>query len=168
MTIWGKIVGGAAGFAMGGPLGALAGAAAGHLVDDQLDRHGSHPQADPRIPRDRQAAFIMGVIALSAKMAKADGTVTVDEIAAFHEIVHVAPADVGRVNWVFDQARQSSAGFESYARQLGRLFKDSPQLLEDLLDGLFHIGARRRRVPLRRGRLFARGREALRLQRSRL
>src|SRR5262249_20807731 len=112
MTIWGKIVGGAAGFAMGGPLGALAGAAAGHLVDDQMDRHAPQPQADPRVPRERQAAFIMGVIALSAKMAKADGTVTQDEIAAFHEIVRIPPGDVGRVNWVFDQARKSSAGFE--------------------------------------------------------
>jgi DnaJ like chaperone protein len=137
MTIWGKIIGGAAGLAMGGPLGALAGAAAGHLVDDQLDRHG--PQADPRVPKERQAAFIMGVIALSAKMAKADGQVTPDEIAAFHEIVRAPKSEMRHIEWVFDQARQSSAGFESYARQLGRLFKDSPQLLEDLLDGLFHI-----------------------------
>src|SRR5215468_4815376 len=138
MSIWGKIVGGAAGFAVGGPLGALLGLAAGHvLLDEQQSSVAA--QADPRIPRERQAAFVMGVIALAAKMAKADGQVTLDEIRAFREIVKAPPGEMKNVEWVFDQARQSSAGFESYARQLGRLFKDAPAVLEDLLDGLFHI-----------------------------
>jgi len=138
MSIWGKIVGGAAGFAMGGPLGALLGLAAGHVLVDEPQR-GAPPQADPRIPRERQAAFIMGVIALAAKMAKADGTVSLAEIAAFREIIKAPPGEMRNVEWVFDQARQSSAGFEAYARQLGRLFKDDPKVLEDLLDGLFHV-----------------------------
>jgi DnaJ like chaperone protein len=138
MTLWGKILGGAAGFAIGGgPIGALIGLVAGHVLVDDRERHG--PQADARVPRDRQAAFIMGVIALSAKMAKADGTVTLAEIAAFRDIVKVPPDEMRNVEWIFDQARQSSAGFESYARQLGRLFKDDRAILEDLLDGLFHI-----------------------------
>lgn len=138
MSVWGKIVGGAAGFAMGGPLGALLGLAAGHVLVDEQQR-GVTPQADPRIPRERQAAFIMGVIALAAKMAKADGSVSAAEIAAFREIVKAPPGEMRNVEWLFDQARQSTAGYESYARQLGRLFKDDPKLLEDLLDGLFHI-----------------------------
>lgn len=136
MSIWGKIVGGAAGFAMGGPLGALLGLAAGHVYDEHKQ---NGEQADPRVPRDRQAAFILGVIALAAKMAKADGKVTLDEIRAFRDIVRAPAGEMKNIEWVFDMARQSSAGFESYARQLGRMFRDSPQLLEDLLDGLFHI-----------------------------
>jgi DnaJ like chaperone protein len=135
MSLWGKIVGGAAGFAMGGPLGALLGLVAGHVLVDERPRG----QADPRIPREREAAFIMGVIALAAKMAKADGAVTIDEITAFRDMVKAPPGEMKNVEWVFDQARQSSAGFQSYARQLGRMFQDDPKLLEDLLDGLFHI-----------------------------
>jgi DnaJ like chaperone protein len=121
-------------------LGALLGLAAGHvLLDEQPSPLPTQGQADARVPRERQAAFIMGLIALAAKMAKADGRVTLDEIRAFREIVHAPPGEMKNVEWVFNQARQSAAGFESYARQLGRLFKDTPQLLEDLLDGLFHI-----------------------------
>lgn len=141
MSLWGKIVGGAAGFAMGGPLGALLGLVAGHVLVDDRARSGAQEaaRADPRIANERQAAFIMGVIALAAKMAKADGRVTSDEIRAFRDMVKAPPGDMKRVEWVFDLARQSTDGFESYARQIGRLFKDDPRVLEDLLDGLFHI-----------------------------
>jgi len=139
MSLWGKIVGGAAGFAMGGPLGALLGLVAGHVLVDDRGRESTPAQADPRILGERQAAFIMGVIALAAKMAKADGKVTHDEIRAFRDMVKAPPGEMKRVEWVFDLARQSSDGFESYARQIGRLFQDDPRVLEDLLDGLFHI-----------------------------
>jgi DnaJ like chaperone protein len=40
---------------------------------------------------------------------------------------------------IFDLARRSAHGFESYARQVGRLFADDRGVLEDLLGGLFHI-----------------------------
>jgi DnaJ like chaperone protein len=136
MSLWGKIVGGAAGLAMGGPIGALVGLIAGHVL---LDERPPGAQADARIPRERQAAFIIGMIALSAKMAKADGAVTADEVAAFRQIVKAPPGEMRQVEWVFDQARQSVAGFQSYARQLARLFKDEAAVLEDLLDALFHI-----------------------------
>ncbi|MFO1186283.1 MAG: TerB family tellurite resistance protein [Alphaproteobacteria bacterium] len=141
MSLWGKIVGGAAGFAMGGPLGALLGLVAGHVLVDDRAREGSKEpaQADPRVARERETAFIMGVIALAAKMAKADGTVTAAEVRAFRDIVKAPPGEMKRVEWVFDLARRSTVGFESYARQIGRLFKDDPRVLEDLLDGLFHI-----------------------------
>src|SRR3546814_9984113 len=44
--------------------------------------------------------------------------------------------NVGRV---FDQARKDSRGYEPYARQLARMFADNPGVLEELLDGLFHV-----------------------------
>jgi len=79
------------------------------------------------------------VIALGAKMAKADGAVTRDEVAAFGEVFQVPPGEEEHVRLVFDLARKSTAGFESYARQVGRLFADDRVVLEDLLGGLFHI-----------------------------
>jgi len=139
MSLWGKILGGAAGLAVGGPLGALMGVVGGHfLVDERLPKQ-SPAQADARVPPERQAAFIMGVIALSAKMAKADGAVTADEVAAFKDIIKVPPGEMKNVEWVFDQARRSVNGFDSYAKQLAKLFKGDSRVLEDLLDGLFHI-----------------------------
>jgi DnaJ like chaperone protein len=132
MAIWGKIIGGAAGFALGGPLGALIGAAAGHAVDRM-----SEGPADPDLAR--QGAFAAAVIALGAKIAKADGRVTRDEIRAFREVFHVPPDEESHVARLFDLARRDSRGFEPYARQVAQLFRDNPAVLEELLDGLFHI-----------------------------
>ena len=78
MTIWGLIIGGATGFAFGGPIGALLGAAAGTLAGQQLRRH-----IDPE--QNKKVAFTVAVIALSAKMARADGVVTAAEIRSFRE-----------------------------------------------------------------------------------
>ena len=76
MSIWGKVLGGAAGFAMGGPLGALVGAVLGHVAEKQL-----HDDQEPR-DSTKEISFTMGVIVLGAKMAKADGIVTRDEVTA--------------------------------------------------------------------------------------
>lgn len=140
MSLWGKIAGGVGGLALGGPIGALLGVVAGHfLIDERTGRVGETIEIEPGRKPEQQAAFIIGVIALSAKMAKADGRVTADEITAFREIVKIPQGELANVEWVFDQARKSVNGYESYARQLARLFQDDKRVLEDLLDGLFHI-----------------------------
>lgn len=136
MSIWGKVIGGVAGFALGGPLGALLGAAAGHAVDRI---RGGGVIVGPQSMAARQAAFAVAVIVLSAKMAKADGQVTRDEIDAFKRMFRVPPGEMARVGKLFDQARQDTAGFEIYARQVGAMFRDHPAVLEELLNGLFHI-----------------------------
>ena len=83
MSIWGKIIGGAAGFALGGPLGALLGAIAGHAVDVRRDlMEVEQPSLDDR-SATKQIAFTIAVIVLGAKMAKADGIVSRSEVAAF-------------------------------------------------------------------------------------
>ena len=133
MSIWGKVVGGAAGFALGGPLGALVGAVAGHAVDKM------RATAAPPTGEQRQAAFSIAVIVLAAKMAKADGVVTRDEIVAFRRIFHIPPHEMRNVGRLFDQAKRDVAGYELYARQVARLFADNPWVLEELLDGLFLI-----------------------------
>ena len=130
--IWGKIIGGVGGFALGGPLGALVGAVAGHAVDRLRSDDGEGDQA-------RQTAFTVAVIALSAKMAKADGQVTRDEIDAFREVFHVPPAEAKNVGRIFDLARKDARGFEPYARQVARMFASNSAVLEELLDALFHI-----------------------------
>lgn len=135
MSVWGKILGGAAGFAVGGPLGALIGAVAGHAVDKMRTpaREGSDSDAT------KQIAFTIGVIVLGAKMAKADGKVTRDEITAFKQVFRIPPEETKNVGRLFNQARKDAGGFEPYAKQLGRMFQHNPAVLEELLDGLFHI-----------------------------
>lgn len=130
MSIWGKLAGAAAGLAVGGPLGALLGGLAGHIVIDR-DNEASEP--------DKQLAFTIGVIALGAKMAKADGHVTKDEVHAFKEVFKVPESERQNVARIFDLAKQDTAGYESYAKQLARLFKDDPEMLHNVLEGLIHI-----------------------------
>ncbi len=136
MSIWGKIVGGAAGFAIGGPIGALVGAVAGHVYD--TSRAEAAESAGIQQP-ERQIAFTIGVIALSAKLAKADGVVTRDEVSAFKRVFKVPTGEEKNVARVFDLARKHAHGYEPYARQIGGLFRDNPPVLEELLDCLFHI-----------------------------
>ena len=131
MSIWGKIIGGAAGFALGGPLGALLGTVAGHAVDKI--------RAGPATDDQRRMAFSVAVIVLAAKMAKADGVVTRDEIDTFKRIFHVSPHEAANVGRLFNQAKRDVAGYQPYARQVAGLFADSPWVLEELLDGLFLI-----------------------------
>ena len=132
MTIWGKVLGGAAGFALGGPLGAIIGTAAGHAIDRMRQPAGGEEGT-------KSIAFTIAVIVLGAKMAKADGVVTRDEVDAFHEVFHVPEDEVRNVSRVFDQARKDSHGFEPYARQIASMFRENPGVLEELLFCLAHV-----------------------------
>jgi DnaJ like chaperone protein len=130
-SIWGKVGGAGLGLALGGPIGALLGGVAGHVL---VDRDGA-PFGTP--PRD--VIFTTGLVALAAKMAKSDGVVVRHEVEAFERIVEVPAGEHERVKRLFDLAKSTTDGFEAYARQIGDAFKDEPHLLEDVLDGLFHI-----------------------------
>jgi len=129
MSIWGKIGGAAAGMLVGGPIGAAVGVLAGHYL---FDREAS---GDPGV------AFTIAMIALAAKMAKADGVVTEAEVQAFDRVFRVPAAETAAVRRFFDLARQDTAGYEAYAGQIARAFAGNPAVLEDILDGLFEIAA---------------------------
>ncbi len=92
-----------------------------------------------RSPPERSVAFTIAVIALGAKMAKADGLVTRDEVTAFREVFQIAEADTEGAAKVFNLARQDVAGFDDYARRIATMFHDQPEMLHDLMEGLFHI-----------------------------
>ncbi len=125
MSIWGKITGAVAGAYVAGPVGAVAGAVAGHLL---IDRE-----------MERDVAFTIALIALSAKMAKADGIVSPAEVNAFYQICRVPDGEQKNVERVYHLAQEDVAGFEVYALQVKKIFKDNPAVCEDVLDGLFHI-----------------------------
>lgn len=94
-----------------------------------------------RTQPERTVGFTIAVIALGAKMAKADGQVTRDEVTAFREVFHIAPEDEAKAARIFDMARTDSAGYEAYAVQIARMFADDEAVRQDLLEGLFHIAA---------------------------
>ena len=139
MSIWGKLWGGVAGFALGGPIGALVGATAGHAVDAMRADHERAAGPDSAVAAEagRQAAFTVALVVLGARLARADGTITRNEIETFKRVFRIEPEDMGMVGLLFDQVRQDTVGFQSYARQAARLFADRPEVLEGLLDGLF-------------------------------
>jgi DnaJ like chaperone protein len=135
MSIWGKVIGGVAGFAVGGPLGAILGTAAGHAYDKM--------KADDGIRVDqtaaRQVAFTTAIIVLSAKMAKVDGRVNRAEVDAFKQLFHIAPEEMKNVARLFDEAKKDAQGFEPYAEQISMMFAHEPAVMEELLGGLFPI-----------------------------
>lgn len=126
MKIWDRIVDGATRLASGEALGSLLGVTSSPADD------GAHPGL-------RQIAFTIGVIALGAKMAGADGDVSEIEAAAFRDFFHVPPGEERNVERFFDLAKRDVAGFETYAQQLAALFPDAPEILENVLEGLFSI-----------------------------
>lgn len=110
---------------------ALSALAAGEGLSKVFDRL--------RSPPERSVAFTIAVIALGAKMAKADGQVTRDEVTAFKEVFHIAAQDEQGAAKVFNLARQDVAGYEEYAIRIRDMFSAQPETLRDLLEGLFHI-----------------------------
>jgi DnaJ like chaperone protein len=127
MSIWGKL--GAAELLVAGPIAALLG---GRAAPD--DRAKKQDQLE-----ENQVAFTVGVIVLGAKMAKADGVVTTDEVNAFKDAFKVSKAEMKQAARVFNLAKQDVAGYETCAEQLVIVFKGNRKLLEDVLEGLFHI-----------------------------
>ena len=92
-----------------------------------------------RTPPEKTVGFTIAVIALSAKMAKADGQVTRTEVRAFREIFHIPDKDEANAARVFNLARQDVVGFDIYAKKIKAMFGTRTGTLEDLLEGLFHI-----------------------------
>ncbi len=119
MSVWSRIT------------AALSALASGEALSALFDRLRGSPE--------RSVAFTIAVIALGAKMAKADGRVTRDEVAAFREVFTIPEAEEANAARVFNLARQDVAGFEDYAHRIARMFGPDRDVLSDLLEGLFHI-----------------------------
>ena len=92
-----------------------------------------------RAPPERTVAFAIAVIALGAKMAKADGRVTRDEVAAFREVFTIPAGEERNAARVFDLARQDVAGYDVYAARIAAMYGPGHPTLVDLVEGLFHI-----------------------------
>ena len=115
---------------------ALAALASGEGLSEVFERLRGSRMETP----ERSVGFTIAVIALGAKMAKADGQVTRNEVTAFRQLFSIAPEEEANAARVFNLARQDVAGFDAYARKIAAMFPDEGrQTLIDLLEGLFTI-----------------------------
>ena len=138
MSIWGKLIGGAAGMALGGPIGAILGIAAGHGVDkvrkfdtDESIKNFSNDQ--------KEQIFATSVIAISAKLAKADGKISKSEILAFKKIFEFPAEDEKAISNIFNSAKENIDDYKDIAEQVYKVFKSDRGLLFELLNSLFSI-----------------------------
>lgn len=129
MSIWTRIAAALSALAKGEPLSVV------------FDRLRGAP------PPEQSVGFTIAVLALGAKMAKADGAVSRAEVTAFRRIFQFPPGEEAHAAQVFDLARQDVAGFDAYARKIARLFNpdghricaDDHHILVDILEALFQI-----------------------------
>ena len=127
MTIWQRISGLATTFGDGKPV---------------VEPTASPPAVAPALNEGQHtAAFTMAVIALGAKMAKADGVVSPVEVEAFHQVFKTPPGEAAHVRQVFELAQRDIAGFDTYAGQVRELLGGNEQLLRDVLESLFYIAS---------------------------
>ena len=138
MSIWGRLLGGAAGFALGGPIGAILGVMAGSAFDKKNKSSFNYSKISQE---QKQQVFTISFIILSAKLAKSDGQVTNDEIQAFKEKFNVPKSELNKVGKIFNEAKKDVYGYKKIADQVGLLFADNKILLEELLNNLFYIAA---------------------------
>jgi DnaJ like chaperone protein len=111
----------------------------------ELAQRAFDPEADPPqygeecAPQPNDVGFTAAVIGLAAKMARADGVSSENELHAAAHVFRPPPGEEAHFRRAFELASQTVLGFESYAKQIGRKYRARPCLLEDVLDGLFHI-----------------------------
>jgi DnaJ like chaperone protein len=152
MSWLGKMIGGTIGFAFGGPIGAVAGAVFGHaVVDKKEDRYlESHPGlhgSDEGLSSNEQAqlVFFTAVFSMLAKISKADGKVSQDEIKTIenfmkHDLQLDAASQQTAIN-IFRQAVNSSETFDAFAMQFYSVFRGQPNLIELMMDVLLRVSA---------------------------
>ena len=138
MSVWGKLLAGTFGFALGGPIGALLGVIAGHSVD-KIRQNTNYNAKD--MQGFTEELITIGVIILSAKLAKSDGQVSKEEIKAFKEKFKIPDNFNQNVGKIYNEASKSSEDFESYASQLGNILSHQKIALEQIINLLFYIAS---------------------------
>jgi DnaJ like chaperone protein len=106
--------------------------------DERVANNGS---SDPCSPDPNDTDFAAAVVALAAKMARADGKSTLDEAAAFRAAFPISTEERPLFDRLFKLAQETVHGYVGYARRIGKRYQAKPCLLEDVLDVLFAVAA---------------------------
>ena len=134
MSIWGSLIGGMVGFSLGGPFGMLLGSLIGGKISRARSsgvRFGSFGQP--------QQIFALSLIVLSAKLSKADGQVSKEELIAVKDKLKIPENEIEQVGKIFNKAKQESTGYEPYAKQIAQIYRGNLNVLDEVVNILFYI-----------------------------
>ena len=133
MSIWGNLVGGFIGFSFAGPIGALIGSIIGGKISSA--RKGGFQQSFAQ----SQQLFAISLVILTAKLAKADGQVSKEELIAIKEKLKIPDHEIDQVGKIFNKAKEDSLGYEPYAKQIAQIYRSNPAVLDEVINILFYI-----------------------------
>ena len=132
MSIWGSLIGGMIGFSLGGPFGMLLGSLIGGKISrakGSLNNSFAQPQQ----------IFALSLIVLSAKLSKADGKVSKEELIAVKDKLKIPENEIDQVGKIFNKAKEESTGYQPYAEQIAQIYKNNLNVLEEVINILFYI-----------------------------
>jgi len=135
MSIWGSLIGGVVGFSLGGPFGMLLGS----LIGGKISRARAGDSGNFGAFAQPQQIFALSLIVLSAKLSKADGQVSKEELVAVKDKLKIPENEIDNVGKIFNKAKEESAGYEPYAKQIAQIYKNNPNVLEEVINILFYI-----------------------------
>ena len=133
MSIWGSLIGGFVGFSFAGPIGALIGSMLGGRISSARRSRFQQSFAPP------QQIFAIALIILTAKLAKADGKVSKEELIAVKNKLKIPENELDQVGKIFNKAKQESTGYEPYAQQIAQIYRRNIAVLEEVINILFYI-----------------------------
>ncbi len=133
MAIWGSLIGGMIGLSLGGPFGMLLGSLIGGKISRAKSRASFGSFAQP------QQIFALSLIVLSAKLSKADGQVSKEELIAVKDKLKIPENEIDQVGKIFNKAKEESAGYEPYAQQIAQVYRGNINVLEEVINILFYI-----------------------------
>ena len=133
MSIWGSLIGGMIGFSLGGPFGMLLGSLVGGKISRAKSQPGLGSFANP------QQVFALSLIVLSAKLSKADGQVSREELIAVKDKLKIPENELDQVGKIFNKAKEESTGYEPYATQIAQVYRGNLNVLEEVINILFYI-----------------------------
>ena len=134
MSIWGSLIGGMIGFSFGGPFGMLLGS----LIGGKISRARSRSSGFGSFAQPQQI-FALSLIVLSAKLSKADGQVSKEELIAVRDKLKIPDNEIEQVGKIFNKAKEESTDYEPYAHQISQIYKSNPNVLEEVINILFYI-----------------------------
>ena len=133
MSIWGSLIGGVVGFSFAGPIGALIGSMVGGRMSSARRSGFQRGFAPP------QQVFAIALVILTAKLAKADGQVSKEELVAVKNKLKIPDHEIDQVGKIFNKAKEDSLGYEPYAKQIAQIYQNKPAVLDEVINILFYI-----------------------------
>ena len=134
MSIWGSLIGGMVGLSLGGPFGMLLGS----IIGGKISRARSGARNFGTFAQPQQV-FALSLIVLSAKLSKADGQVSKEELIAVRDKLKIPENEINNVGKIFNKAKEESSGYEPYAKQIAQIYKNNLNVLEEVINILFYI-----------------------------